>query len=889
MKSNDKTLEGKIHDWYWKFGVERQKDSKNARWAMQQEELFDVCDKACQYEILKARLASGRKPAIALWGLSQGGKSMLLQKSLDFSQPAKNGFHSALQWHKDDPVVFKYDGENPDICLNPNEQGNDATACITRFVLKDEKSILPERRPAETRHPVEITLLDNLSLLKTLAVGYAACLPGQADDPDESRLTQDKISSVLDSGRPRKLDELSCPDLMDFISVLHVAREQNKNTRYRNISARFVKSLRGRGQIPADMGAVHAAIFWDNDDRITTLYNKARAFMDKYKGREIRCSHAVARVLVNMQTYAKSCKASAPSEAVMRETLDIIGRIDVESSGNLVMLRLAPKGQKAAFPLGDPEDFVTFQSIIREIVIPVNADSLKFSKDSAALLELLEKNDLLDFPGITWVAQKNAGAGTPASTAAVPGDNIHSDIVKLGKTLSAASISAFESVDEFCAIINLARHKDADPAKSAMLRLGMERWRDSRGKGRMMAALTFLGDFIQKIEAGGTAKARSGEIMNYFDPLTHGFASLIDPKKTDVLFVHYVISEANAQNTKMLQAFAKYINAGDGLRRLREKFGAQSGLDRVIRQEKGVIQEIDGRESLLRLLASRIDKAQNENEIAGRMESLRTEIMAALDRLQPRAGEQEQLGEFTKTNMRLVGVVTDAIDKKTSLGDGAIMRSLSASIGEFTQVDHDVLALDISVLGDRAALRAYRDSAPSKLAESAKRKWAGRFAAEFGLGDSADFDPKHDTALFIDRFLDVLSLKDIKYKRNGVDVDESALVLIANELASLHIKRLKPAQHSQSFICETIRLYFALKLEDNLRGRDMSTVRPKDGLPPKNDSIDIDEEPSPSSSPYYETIQNFKARVKMIEKLKGAGRGAQAGDAEISNIISGAA
>jgi hypothetical protein len=864
------TLQERIYDWYWNFGIQR----NDVRWALQQNELFDIYDKAGQYEILKTRIASKRKPTIALWGLSQGGKSMLLQRGLDLPKPATNGFLSALQWNRADPVTFIHNDTHGNVSLNPNEVGLDATACITRFTLRDGVS--------DPLHSVEITLLDKLSLLKTLAVGYAASLPEPDDDSSEQCLAEEEIARILHNGGMRCVDKTSFLDLMDFIAVLQVAKEHK--ARYRNITDNSVNALKSCRQIPNDMDGVFSEVFWNNESSITKLYNKAREFIDRYRGKRIYCSYTVVRILINMQTYAKTRKGGVFDDDVVAETLRKISRITVEDKEGVLNIDLAPEGGEVRHPLGNEEDFVTFQSLIREIIIPVNKIMMQDNAavtDMSALCSLLDGNDLLDFPGVTWLesdAKAKAAAGTFTS------DNVHSGIVKLGKTLSAASISAFENVDDFCVMINIGTHRGADKAATGILSRSVESWRRSRGKGRTLSVLTFLGDLLERINSKGENRKES---ISYFTPLDR-FGILFNVEETDMRFVHYVISEATKKKSAMLKSFAAYLDAPGVIDQLHKKFGKDAaGLDRIIRKmANGKTAAVDGRAGLLKWLATRLDSAQNDREINIRMDRLRKEILEKLERLSPDKDAQENANEYRETNSRLADAVVRAINEiKQKRGKAEEIRKICATIIRFTKVDvssngSDSLALDISVLEDRASLRSYRDCIPMRLAEKARVEYASWFFNDLGLDGASDFG-QQDEGLFIDRFYDVLSFKNI-----AVD-SKSPLQRIGNAVGYQYEQRLKNANAklNQNAICETVRSYFAIKLEDNLSGRELAGPRPADKDPPESGEYTLDAVDDPALSPYHVIIENFKRRVLAIKELRTSDRFPQVGDGEIATII----
>jgi hypothetical protein len=130
-------------EWFWKCGVRRKGPYKlsTSDWLRT---VYDANDRVAQAEDSGKNL----RPASALWGPSQTGKSALLSNFLDENvwnglQPDDkvDGTWSGLYWPGSDPCVFSVDLPRNQmsraeglISMNPCTGGRDASAVLTRFV-----------------------------------------------------------------------------------------------------------------------------------------------------------------------------------------------------------------------------------------------------------------------------------------------------------------------------------------------------------------------------------------------------------------------------------------------------------------------------------------------------------------------------------------------------------------------------------------------------------------------------------------------------------------------------------------------------------------------------------------------------------------------------------
>ena len=121
-------------EWFWEHGVTRRNEYSlsPSRWLQPLYESRDSLEVVSREE--------NPRPANAIWGPSQTGKSTLVAKYIDASNQNDKGEGTALHWPKGAAAFFSLPrGQEPSsikddsIVLNPYNGGMDASACITRF------------------------------------------------------------------------------------------------------------------------------------------------------------------------------------------------------------------------------------------------------------------------------------------------------------------------------------------------------------------------------------------------------------------------------------------------------------------------------------------------------------------------------------------------------------------------------------------------------------------------------------------------------------------------------------------------------------------------------------------------------------------------------------
>ena len=137
------------------------------------------------------------KPAVAIWGPSQTGKSTSVSSYMDETAVytedyEKDGTESALHWEGGAPAFFIHPfltkgapKISNHLVLNPFNSGLDASACLSRFVNGSLKKDVPGTRwIPDPKFPIGIQLVRSYELWMSIARGYSSQCWGRKPDGD---------------------------------------------------------------------------------------------------------------------------------------------------------------------------------------------------------------------------------------------------------------------------------------------------------------------------------------------------------------------------------------------------------------------------------------------------------------------------------------------------------------------------------------------------------------------------------------------------------------------------------------------------------------------------------------------------------------------------------
>ena len=449
-------------DWFWKFGRQRKEpfEVPIGTW------LDAVCrirDRARTMD----RAGQNPKPCMAIWGPSQTGKSTLLSGYLDAPDDPL-GEHSALKWHDAEPVRFVIGSDKSDrvLVLNPFNLGSDASGCVSRFVLCDS---VPD--PA---HPVEVLLASEAQIMHALAVGYESECE-EKNSRGETIATNwdgDSLHVLLEKFRP------TGPALPEAYEKLHalaqtidllILSQHGDRGRYSNLNLQWEKVLRPQLlSAPGLLSSVKAVrdfaceFFWDSWASLNQLYDRLAAKREEvarlWGDSPVRCSYGVAMLLLDIDAY-KHCAKYGGTE------------ICYNSANGAVPLGKG-EGQRL---FNSADDFGYFQGLVWELRIPIRREVL--APRAPVLCDLLDKADLLDFPGVA-----NAyGAAEKRTDEQIAGSLLIglTEILKRGKTASiVVSRARSLDIDGFSLLMRVSKF----PAQPKQLNTGIRSWLQAFGQ-----------------------------------------------------------------------------------------------------------------------------------------------------------------------------------------------------------------------------------------------------------------------------------------------------------------------------------------------------------------------------------------------------------------------
>lgn len=388
------------------------------------------------------RALAQKRPAMAIWGPSQTGKSTSVSAYMDAGaefrgEKEHDGRGSGLHWAGGRPFFFMAPRvTNPDrelpphltaMTLNPFNQGMDGSSCLSRFTPGS-----PE--PVEDRHhvrfpdfPVELELVSPADLWHALARGYATeCLDPRGREPrawdlEGFKRTLKKTTRGFDSRRTGvALDRTAFERLCDFAKVV-AALADGDERRYSGLSddaEEWGSVLRGLFEEPAllaDAGTVDALaaeIFWDGCEALSDWFGRMRSLYEQlvgrdgaWQGKRLCCSLEATMLFLNMGaceiSYANPESNPNSPRAIIQGLISELAYTIDEDSVKIGCSENLPHSLS-----NTPEDFCLLQGLVWELVVPVNLDNLPdrpfpdHPDKPNALKEFLGTADLLDFPGV---------------------------------------------------------------------------------------------------------------------------------------------------------------------------------------------------------------------------------------------------------------------------------------------------------------------------------------------------------------------------------------------------------------------------------------------------------------------------------------------------------
>lgn len=409
-------------EWYWQHGCKRVDDYviPTSTWL---KKLYEV-DK--QLGAIDEALKQPR-PAMAIWGPSQTGKSTLVSAYVDVNaayerKEGVDGMGSALHWPGGSPMFFMAPELSPPpylnkYVLNPFNQGWDGSSALSRFVYgttDPKQQGNGQHFVRDVQHPVRIHLITAKDLLQVVARGYDTECLGPSKTRDATMWTVSEFESRLAKFKrrqttvPRGFSRAAYEALYDFCEVINdlVVAEL---PRYKKLLEEgednwrsMLASLLADPVLLSSLATVDdlaADILWDDYDVLTRLHRRTRDELEQcgklWGDKPVFASLEAAATFLNMEAcriyYEPRPPAPDTQEGIVHES---ISRLGWREGNGVILIGCGP-----AYPqrLADSaERFGSLQGLVWELIIPLNPDNLSDSPFKS----FLHDADLLDFAGV---------------------------------------------------------------------------------------------------------------------------------------------------------------------------------------------------------------------------------------------------------------------------------------------------------------------------------------------------------------------------------------------------------------------------------------------------------------------------------------------------------
>jgi len=585
----DMELSRRLVDWYWSDGFARGERPTEGDWEGNYEQ-FSLPTGSWLRQLYEVRdglgtvhaAASRPRPSVALWGMSQTGKSTSVSALIDANvqvsdeKPETDGSGGGLHWtaglpyffvapYRDESTGATYPAHWYGRSLNPFTLGIDASSCLSRFVPGAPKPQPGCVTVSDPMHPVQVHLVPPADLLHALARGFDSECLGSALNGKPQEWTPERFDRLLAEFREQhRTAARAAPDREAYERMLAVVETlkdlvfarletfDKLRTNEADWQSRLESLLNDSLLIgdPDIADAFAAELFWNGSEQMTARFIEMRAVyarLTKLWGeRPVYATLPVTSLLLDMSSCAYAFLPQLGAETREGQQQERICALGFRQTGDRILLGC---GADYAEKLGQSAmNYANFQGLVWELIIPLNVANLQ----PGAFRDLISSSDVLDFPGVgrdeknetnrinANAAQLGAGKGRAYTDRA-----FFSDIVKRGKTASiVATYSRRLTVDSFSILQNI--DKD-DPKNNATDQIanGIRTWLRNmapgftEGAGRrplgvsLNLGLTFWGELVQQ---GSADKAANFETRRkFYDKL----GVISDPEVATVFALNY--------------------------------------------------------------------------------------------------------------------------------------------------------------------------------------------------------------------------------------------------------------------------------------------------------------------------------------------------------------
>lgn len=435
-----------LTDWYWDFGRLRTGPYALAPsdWL---DRLYRTRETAQRIQVAQSKT----KPAMAIWGPSQTGKSTSVSKDIDANSvfegdPNVDGSNSGLHWEGGARAFFLAPVDRIDIAagrdisddtliLNPFRSGQDASACLSRFVCgTSDPGQKNDHHIKDPKYPVEVKFGSRIEVIHAIACGYGSqCLGpipdgGPLDEEGRPRpryhtlWSPDKLIEIADGiqrqfgAKDAEIDRQAYEtthelcQILDDLIFARVEKYQRLEDSWKALRHRFLDLRPDYQQAPKDQinalisnpeaaKKFFSTVLWDGysviDDYLDAISDVVHLMETKWAGKQVCASIEVAALFLDMESFSVAI-GPVPGATKPRDNRihQIVPKLRWEDRGDSIILGCDLNGGES---LGqDLEKFGIVQSLVWELVIPLNPANLSDGPFRA----MIETTDLLDFPGI---------------------------------------------------------------------------------------------------------------------------------------------------------------------------------------------------------------------------------------------------------------------------------------------------------------------------------------------------------------------------------------------------------------------------------------------------------------------------------------------------------
>lgn len=729
-------LSERLVEWYWSDGIRRSEKRPSAdNWQGNYEQfglptgtwlrqLYEVRDGLLT---VKAA-ASSHRPSVALWGMSQTGKSTSVSALIDSNvqvsaeHPEIDGTNGGLHWQGGLPFFFvapyrdtekgeQYPMHWYERSLNPFNSGMDASSALSRFVAGSKTEAPGRLLVDDPMHPVRVELVPPSDLLHALARGFDSECLGPALKGKPQEWTPERLDRLLAEFREKHRALVgSRPNRESFERMLAVVGTLNElvfgrletfaklKTTEADWQSRL-ESLLANDLLISDPNVTDefaAQLFWNGSaifsERFLVMRRLYQQLTATWGCRPVHASLPAAMLLLDMAACVNAFREAKAQDTREGKQQTLIKALGWRKSGQNIYLGCGPDYPEK---LGSTaEQFSNFQGLVWELVVPINTDNLK----PGPFRDLIETSDVLDFPGVgrdekNETNRLNANPGQLGADKGKPCtiESFYSDIVKRGKTASiVATYSRRLTVDSFSILQNIDKDEPSNHATDQLTN-GIRTWMRNMAPGFTEGAgqrpsgvflnlgLTFWGEFVQQ--------SKPDKISN-FETRRKFYSKLgliSDPEVVTVFALNY--HWIRDPRVKFTQPFTKgaplyerVVGEPDFQRLFKNPISVESLEEMTADLERGGSGGADflfGQLRIQVLSLAEADRASRFASISGRLNQTLANILSWRHLRKPQVDVDTRLEELNSFVDRVEGAIAGRLETDVRMASHALCELLN--------------------------------------------------------------------------------------------------------------------------------------------------------------------------------------------------------------------